>query len=155
MENKPAVTEEELKQALLQASFARIYNFNLHSFGSGECTITIPFQEHLERPGGLVAGPVFMTAADVAMWLAIMTVLGKCPMTVTIELNTAFLNAAKREDIKCAARILKMGKSLIYGVAECSNMENKQLTHHTITYIRLVQNENDICTIQGGEGWPA
>ena len=39
-----------------------------HSFASGECTLDMPFQEAIERPGGIVSGSVFMTAADVAKW---------------------------------------------------------------------------------------
>jgi uncharacterized protein (TIGR00369 family) len=137
METKLAVTEEELIQTLSGSAFAKIYNFELHSFGSGECTLLMPFQESIERPGGIVAGAVFMTAADVAMWLAIMTLLGKDSLTVTTELKTTFLNSAKREDVKCTAKILKLGKSLIYGVAECNNMAGRLLTHHTITYSRI------------------
>jgi uncharacterized protein (TIGR00369 family) len=137
METKLAITEEELRQALSASAFARVYNFQLHSFGNGECTLLMPFQESNERPGGIVAGSVFMTAADVAMWLAIMTLLGKDAMTVTTELKTTFLKSAKQEDIKCNAKILKLGKSLIYGVAECNNMSGTLLTHHTITYIKI------------------
>jgi uncharacterized protein (TIGR00369 family) len=137
METKLAVTEEELIQTLSGSAFAKIYNFRLHSFGNGECTLLMPFQESSERPGGIVAGSVFMTAADVAMWLAIMTLLGKDAMTVTTELKTTFLNSARQEDVKCTAKILKLGKSLIYGVAECNNMAGRLLTHHTITYIRI------------------
>ncbi|MEK6407958.1 MAG: hypothetical protein AABN34_13435 [Acidobacteriota bacterium] len=58
---------EELEQALAQAPFAKIHNAKLHSFTSGECTLIIPFDESLERPGGIVAGSVLMAAADVAM----------------------------------------------------------------------------------------
>lgn len=137
MESRLAVTKEELIQVLSESSFARIYAYNIHSFGSGECTLIMPFQKDLERPGGIVAGSIFMTAADVAMWLAIMTLLGKDALTVTTELKTAFLRSAKQEDVKCRAQILKLGTSLIYGVAECSNMAGKLLTHHTITYIRI------------------
>ena len=132
MESRLVVTEEELKQVLSESAFARIYNFKLQSFGSGKCTLLMPFQEDLERPGGIVAGSIFMTAADVAMWLAIMTLLGKDSLTVTTELKTSFLSSAKQEDVKCTAKILKLGKSLIYGVAECSNMADKLLTHHDV-----------------------
>jgi uncharacterized protein (TIGR00369 family) len=131
-----AVTEEELKQVLSESAFARVYNFKLQSFASGKCTLTIPFRKDLERPGGIVAGTVFMTAADMAVWLAIMTLLGKSHVAVTSELNTTFLSSAKQEDVKCKAHILKLGRTLIYGVAECSNNADKLLTHHTITYVR-------------------
>jgi uncharacterized protein (TIGR00369 family) len=134
-----AATEEELRQALSAAAFARIYQLQLHSFAAGVCTLVVPFQEALERPGGIVAGSVFMTVADVAMWLAIMTRLGKDAATVTIEMTTTFLSSAKREDVQCSARILKLGQSLVYGVAECSDMAGRLLTHHTISYLRLDQ----------------
>jgi len=137
MDTQLAVTDEELRQVLSESAFAKIYNFRLHSFASGECTLVMPFQKEIERPGGIVSGSVFMTAADVAMWLAIMTQLGKDALTVTTEMKTAFLNSARQEDVQCTAKILKLGKSLIYGVAECSNGAGKLLTHHTITYIRL------------------
>jgi len=137
METKLVVTEEELIQVLSESAFARIYDFKLQSFGKGECTLLMPFQKSIERPGGIVAGSVFMTAADTAMWLAIMTLLGKDAMTVTTELKTTFLNSARQEAVKCTAKILKSGKSLIYGVAECTDMAGRLLTHHTITYIRI------------------
>ncbi len=132
-----AVTGEELRQVLAASAFARIYNFKLYSFASGECTLAVPFQKALERPGGIVSGAMFMTAADVAMWLAIMTRLGTDAHTVTAEMKTAFLNSARQEDVRCTAKILKFGKSLIYGIAECRNDSDKLLTHHTITYVRL------------------
>jgi len=137
MESGLAITALELEQVLAESAFARIYNFQLLSYGSGECAVAMPFQKALERPGGIVAGSIYMTAADVAMWLAIMTRLGKEALTVTTELKTSFLNLAKQEDVTATAKILKLGKSLIYGVAECRNKEDKLLTHHTITYIRI------------------
>ena len=132
-----AVTEEELKQMLASATFTRAYGFTLHSFELGRCTLNIPFHPGLERPGGIVAGPVFIMAADVAMWLAIMTYLGKDIMTVSTEVNTAFLNAAKQEDARCSANVLKLGGRIIYGTAECTNRDGKLFTHHTLSYIRI------------------
>ena len=131
-----AVTETDMAEMLATSPFARVYRFKLDSIASGECTLLIPFQPELERPGGIVAGAVFMTAADVAMWLAIMTRLGRKEQTVTVALNTSFLNAAKEEDARCTARVVKLGNRLIYGLAECRSSSGKPLTHHSITYIR-------------------
>jgi acyl-coenzyme A thioesterase PaaI-like protein len=131
-----AVTEHELQQLLSDVAFTRNYGFRLSVIAEGACTLHVPFQVAFERPGGLVSGQVFMAAADVAMWLAIMTKLGKTDQSVTVELTTAFLNGAKQEDCHCTAKILKMGKRLIYGVAECVSGTGRLLTHHTITYVR-------------------
>ena len=73
------------------------------------------------------------------MWLAIMTKLGTSESTVTVEMKTNFLNGAREEDFLCHAKILKLGKRLIFGTAECVNAEGKLLTHHTITYIHTGQ----------------
>ena len=76
-----------------------------------------------------------MAAADVAMWLSIMTRLGTAEVA-TAEMKTNFLSGAREEDFLCQAKILKLGKRLVFGTAECVNREEKLLTHHTITYIR-------------------
>ena len=131
-----AVTDAELRQVLAQASFLDQFGFELDSFADGECTLLVPFRKVFERPGGIVSGQVFMTVADVAMWLAIMTRLGASDGSVTAEMKTNFLSGAREEDFLCRARVLKLGRRLIYGVAECANREGKLLTHHTITYIR-------------------
>lgn len=131
-----AAKESELRQVLSEAAFARIYGFSLHSIADGECTLDVPFQASFERPGGLVSGPVFMAAADVAMWLALLTRLGPADGSVTVEMKTNFLSAAKQEDFRCTAKILKLGKRLVYGVAECVTTEGNLLTHHTLTYFR-------------------
>ena len=86
--------------------------------------------------GGFVSGQVFMAAADVAMWVAIMTRLGKSHGAVTAEMKTNFLRGAKQEDFACRSRILKLGRRLIYGVAECVTEDGSLPAHHTITYIR-------------------
>ena len=132
-----AVTSDELNEILSSSPFARIYDLKLDSFASGECTLVMPFQESLERPGGIVSGSVLMTAADAAMWLAIMTGLGKDVMTVTSGMTTAFLSSAKREDVRCTARVLRLGRKLVYGVADCKTEAGSLVSHHTITYIRL------------------
>jgi uncharacterized protein (TIGR00369 family) len=132
----PAATEADLRDLLSQVGAVRCYGFQLHSFSDGECTILVPFRKELERPGGIVGGQVFMAAADVAMWLAIITRLGPHDASVTAEMKTNFLSGARQEDILCHARVLKLGRRLIYGVGECRNVEGKLLTHSTITYIR-------------------
>jgi uncharacterized protein (TIGR00369 family) len=129
-------SETDLRDLLSRVSSIKHYRFQLHSFSDGECTLLVPFHKELERPGGVVGGQVFMAVADVAMWLAIITRLGPGDGSVTAEMKTNFLSGAREEDILCHAKVLKLGRRLIYGVGECRNREGKLLTHSTITYIR-------------------
>ena len=52
-----------------------------------------------------MAGPVLMAAADVAMWLAILTKLGIDDAAVTSHMT----------------KILKLGRRMIYGEARCAS----------------------------------
>jgi uncharacterized protein (TIGR00369 family) len=136
MKKPLAVTKRELKTILSEAPFLKEYGFRLHSVADGMCQLRVPFRNTFERPGGIISGPVFMAAADVAIWLAIMTRPGKDDPSVTIDMKTAFLTWASKEEFRCTARLLRMGKRMIYGIAECADKRGKLLTHHTITYIR-------------------
>ena len=131
-----AATEAELQRVLDQVAFARAYGFRLHAIAPGQCTLDVPFQTLFERPGGIVGGQVFMAAADVAMWLAIMTRLGAADGSVTSTMTSAFLDAARHEPFRCTARVVKLGRRLVYGVAESVSGEGRLLTHHTLTYAR-------------------
>jgi uncharacterized protein (TIGR00369 family) len=126
-----------LQKLLGRSRFVSTYGLKLVAISDADCTIAMPFRRALERPGGTVNGPAFMAAADCAMWLAIKRHIGIEHDAVTSELNTAFLNAARRETVYCTARVLKLGKRIIYGTAECHDRRGKLFTHHTITYARI------------------
>src|SRR5436190_541759 len=95
-----AATEAELRRILEEVAFTRSYGFKLEAIDDGQCTLVVPFQAAFERPGGLVSGQVFMAAADVAMWLAIMTRLGSRDGSVTAGMTSAFLGAARGEPVR-------------------------------------------------------
>ena len=126
-----------LRKLLRRSRFVSGYGLKLVSVSDAECTIAMPFRKAFERPGGTVNGPAFMAAADCAMWLAIKRHIGIAHDAVTSELNTAFLNAARRETGYCTARVLKLGKRIIYGTAECHDRRGKLFTHHSVTYARI------------------
>jgi acyl-coenzyme A thioesterase PaaI-like protein len=131
-----AVTRTELEALLARVPFTRAYGFRLGALGDGRCVLDVPFRKAFERPGGIVSGQVYMAAADVAMWLALMTRLGIDDQSVTADMTTAFLGAARRETFRCRATVLKLGARLVYGLAECRALDGRLLTHHGVTYIR-------------------
>lgn len=78
-----------------------------------------------------------MGAADVAMWLAIMTHRGTAEQWVTSDMKTAFLRSGRDEDITCKAHILKIGKRTAYGTVETTGMKSGLLAHHVISYSKV------------------
>jgi acyl-coenzyme A thioesterase PaaI-like protein len=81
-------------------------------------------------------GSPFDRAASAAATALVKTKLGLSDSSVTAEMKTNFLGAAKKEAFRCGAKVLKLGRRLIYGVAECVDGSGRLLAHHTITYIR-------------------
>ena len=129
-----ACTLDELTQVLAGAAFLKPYGFVVQSCAPGECTVVVPYAASLERPGGIVSGMTIMCAADVAMWLAIMTRRGTTERWVTADMKSAFLSSARETDIYCVARLLKLGKRTAYGTAECRDPGGHLLAHHVISY---------------------
>lgn len=125
-----------LRRLLARTPFARGFGFSLEAIGDGACTVRVAFRKRQERPGGIVAGPILVAAADVAMWLAILTRLGVDDGCVTSHMTTTFVGAARREDFRCTATVLKLGRRMIYGEARCVGRGGRLLAHHTITYAR-------------------
>ena len=137
MDTELACTLEELTQVLATATFIKPYGLRVERCAPGECTVVVPYASSLERPGGMISGMVIMGAADVAMWLAIMSRRGTTERWVTTEMTTAFLHGARDTDIHCTARILKLGRRTSYGTAECRDVGGHLLTHHVISYSLL------------------
>lgn len=127
----------DLNAVLERTPFLKSYGFSVQSCSPGEGVLRVPFSPALERPGGIVSGMTLMGAADVAMWLAIMTQRGTEEHWVTSDMKTAFLRSARGEDFLCAARILKLGKRSAYGSAECNGVTSGLLAHHVLTYVKV------------------
>ena len=130
----PGVSVEELNLLLESLEFTRRYGFRVISAGDGTCELFVPYLPENDRPGGIVSGQVYMHSADVAFWFAVKTRLGTDEEYVTSSMTTAFLGSARGHEFTCHARVIKAGRRLIYGDAECRAGE-RTLTHHTLTYV--------------------
>jgi uncharacterized protein (TIGR00369 family) len=87
------------------------------------------------RPGGIVSGPVLMALADTAVWVAVLSVVGRVAMTVTVDLNIHFLRPAPPTDVVAEARLLKIGHRLAVGdVLIYSDPDPDPVAHATVTY---------------------
>jgi acyl-coenzyme A thioesterase PaaI-like protein len=130
------VTREQLQDLLSHdTAFTKAYSFVVGEIGPGSCMLEVPHLPHFERPGGIVAGQVFMTAADVAMWLALKTLRGLEDPSVTSHMQTQFLQSARGEGFSCKAVVLSLGRRTAFGTAECVSAAGRLLAHHTLTYV--------------------
>jgi acyl-coenzyme A thioesterase PaaI-like protein len=130
----PVMGVDELNRLLASQEFTRRYGFAVATAGDGTCEMLAPYLPEHDRPGGIVSGQVYMHAADVAFWLAVKTRLGGSEEYVTSSMTTAFLSPARGQAFTCHARVIKAGRRLIFGDAEC-RLGDRVLTHHTLTYV--------------------
>jgi uncharacterized protein (TIGR00369 family) len=127
---------EQLQRLISQeTAFTRSYGFVVTAADKGHCTITVPYSPQFDRPDGIVSGQVLMTAADVAMWLAIKTIRGIDDNSVTTHMETHFLQSARQQAILCHADVLKSGRRRSFGIARCVTEAGDLLTYHTLTYV--------------------
>lgn len=88
------------------------------------------------RPGGTVSGPVMMTVADVALYVAIFGEIGIVPLAVTTNLSVNFLRKPPATSrIVGICKLIKLGKSLAVGeVSLYSDGMKEPVAHAVGTY---------------------
>jgi acyl-coenzyme A thioesterase PaaI-like protein len=88
------------------------------------------------RPGGTVGGPVLMTVADVALYVAILGEIGIVPLAVTTSLRINFLRKpVATKTIIGVCKLLKLGKSLAVGeVSLFLENDSEPVAHAVGTY---------------------
>lgn len=88
------------------------------------------------RPGGTVSGPVMMTTADVALYVAILGEIGLVPLAVTTSLTINFLRKpSPQKDIIGKCTLIKVGRILVVGEVELySDGETEPVAHVIGTY---------------------
>ena len=131
----------ELLQGLLADWFApwiQAMGLKVESFADGEASLRLPQSDQLSRVGGMLCGQAMMSAADTAMVLAIVTQLGtRRPMT-TVQLNTSFLKPLSGQDALITARVVRAGKSLVFGEIDISGVnDGKSVCRASTTYALL------------------
>lgn len=126
----------EIFAAGLPASHAE--GVTVEAVDDGFCTLRLPVQEHMVRPGGTLSGPAMMALADAAMWVCVMSAAGEIELAVTTNFSINFLRKPPMADVVADARILKLGQRLavidagIYAADDSAR--TNMLAHATGTY---------------------
>ncbi|MEM8794481.1 MAG: PaaI family thioesterase [Pseudomonadota bacterium] len=131
----------EAMNAFLEIEFPQAIGpdkpYSIVRVGYGDAKLVLSATENDLRPGGTLSGPSLMTAADLAAYVCVLSMIGKVALAVTTNLNINFLRKPPLSDLACEARPLKVGKSLI--VVETALYSNDDpdkslVAHATLTY---------------------
>jgi uncharacterized protein (TIGR00369 family) len=130
-----AITLNDANSVLLNAPFGPWWGFSVREVAYGQATVALAARPEHFRPGGVLQGGCCMTLADVAFWLATMTITGTDTPAVTLEMKTNFLRSAS-SDLECSSKVILTGRRVLYGDAFTYAADGKIIAHHTLTYLR-------------------
>lgn len=101
----------------------------------GRAVIRLEADETHLRPGGYISGPTQMSLADSVAYMAIMTLTGLEPMTVTNNLNINFLRPCIGPVVVADGRVMKIGHALaVIEVDIRIEGADKPASHAIVTY---------------------
>ena len=88
--------------------------------------------DHL-RPGETVSGPLLMTVADVALYVAILGTIGIVPLAVTTSLTINFLRKPSAgKPIVGVCKLIKVGRTLVVGEVALYSRGNEEMVAHAV-----------------------
>ena len=107
----------------------------VEAVGEGSVRLRLPYRDDFVRPGGTVTGPALFALADVALYGAVLSLIGRVELAVTTSMTVNFLRRPAPVAVIAEARILKLGKRLAYGeILLWSEGEPDPVAHVTGTY---------------------
>ena len=124
--------EQLISEGLPMSSYG---GFSVASIAPGVAHVRIAFRDWMIRPGGTVAGPVLMMAADAAMYAVILAHIGEQLLAVTSNLNTHFLAKPRPADVLAEGRLLRLGRrQAVCEVLLRSDGDDALIAHVTGSY---------------------
>ena len=82
-----------------------------------------------------MSGPSLMMLADMAMYMALLGMIGPVALAVTTNLNINFLRKPPRADVIAECRLLKLGKRIAVGEVTMYSAEDPEpVAHATVSY---------------------
>ncbi|HYH17182.1 MAG TPA: PaaI family thioesterase [Azospirillum sp.] len=133
----PAISIPDL-EALIREGVPLVGNFGIaiDDLGPGRVRMRMPYKDDFVRPGGTVTGPAMFGLADVALYAAVLSLIGRVELAVTTSMTINFLRRPAPVGIVCEGRVLKLGKRLAYGEVLLFSEDSldEPVAHATGTY---------------------
>jgi uncharacterized protein (TIGR00369 family) len=110
------ISDDDLTDLIeTQLPWVRAMGMSVETIGEGTCRVRLPHRDEHLRPGGTVSGPAMMGLADYAMYVGVLSAIGRVELAVTTNLSINFLRRPKPAAILADCRMIKVGRRLAYG----------------------------------------
>src|SRR5215510_112054 len=133
----PRMSVEELEQFLTaHFPYAEHRSLMVERIEENFAQVRLCYHDRHLRPGGTISGASLMTLADMAMYVALLGMIGPVALAVTTNLNINFLRKPGQRDVIGECKLLKLGKRLAVGeVKMYSDGDSELVAHATVTYL--------------------
>jgi uncharacterized protein (TIGR00369 family) len=129
------IAELQALYAEVFAEWVRELELEVRAADGDTVLLALPVRARHVHAGGVVCGQTLMAAADTALVLAISHRLGGFRPQTTVQLQTSFLRAVGKDvgEVAVEARILKAGRSLVFGEVTLRLPDGQVAAHATST----------------------
>jgi uncharacterized protein (TIGR00369 family) len=121
--------EELMRKSL---PFAAAFEPKMLRMEDGHVSALMPFKTDFLRPGGTISGPILMGLADLVIYAAVLSRIGKVELAVTTSLTINFLRKPPPASIRAEGRLLKLGRRLAVGEVELYSEGDPDMVAHVV-----------------------
>lgn len=140
MTESTPVTLDQANRLLdeLFADWVKDLDLRVEQIDNHGVVLRLPRNERLSRIGGIVCGQASMALIDTSMVFVCFAGLGRVADVTTVSQSTSFIRAASGGDLLAHGKVLKAGRSLVFGeVTVTVEGDDRPVAHGTSTYAVL------------------
>jgi uncharacterized protein (TIGR00369 family) len=133
----PALTLAEFQALATEGvPLIGVLGCRVERFEPGLVEVRLPWADHLLRPGGTISGPAMMALADITLYGAVLSRIGRVELAVTTDLTFHFLRRPRPGDLVGRGRLLRLGRTLAIGEVEIASAAEPEapVAHAVGTY---------------------
>ena len=120
------------------APWVQQLKLSIEAIAEDMVVLRMPYADELCRINQLVCGQAMMTLIDTSMVFVCYVAQGRYCNCTTVSQNTSFMRPVMGQDILATGRVLKSGRSLVFGdVTLRSAGDNRIVCSGTSTYMVL------------------
>ena len=137
--NSPPITLEAARDyyPTIFAPWIQDLNITIDEITEEKVVMRLPYDDRLCRVGGIVCGQSLMALIDTCMVYVCFIGHKKFINCATVNQNTSFLRPAINTDIVATGKLIKAGRTLIFGDVLLENTAGKAVCNATVTYAVL------------------
>lgn len=138
--NETEALLSKIEKDFLTSPFAEMIGVNVKEFTEGEVTLKVPVQKHQYNTMGTVHGGVYATLLDIAMGMAIRSIV-KVP-SVTVNLGVNYMSGVSEGALIVKGTVVNQGYRLVVANAAVYSQDDVLLANASGTFKVLRKKES-------------